>query len=118
MHEHDPDGLGPELAATLEPGEVIQVLVRAAESVFVVTANRVAIGVGTRVTFNVPIEGLRRLQFDIEADRPAVLALVPESAAHEPQMIAIPPHAYDDVARALAFVGHRLGELRGVGATG
>jgi hypothetical protein len=36
-----------------------------------------------RVRLNVPIENVRRIQFDIERDRPATLVIVPDSPSDE-----------------------------------
>jgi hypothetical protein len=34
--------------------------------------------------------------------------IVPQSPRDEPQVLAVPPEDYDDIARALAVVGRRL----------
>jgi hypothetical protein len=74
----------------------------------IVTDRSVAIADDERVALHVPYEALRRIQFDIERDRPATLVIVPESPADEPQVLAIPPEHYDDVTRAVAIIGRRL----------
>jgi hypothetical protein len=101
------------IAGRLRPDEPLEISVRADGSSLGVTAERVVVAIGDRVTLDVPIAGLRRLQLDIERDRPAVLAVVPESIRDEPQILTVMPQAYDDVAAAVAFVGHRLHELTG-----
>jgi len=53
---------------------------------------------------------LRRIQFDIERDRPATLVVVPESPEVEPQVLAIPAEEYPAVADALVQIGLRLCE--------
>ena len=55
--------------------------------------------------------GLRRIQFDIERDRPATLVIVPHDPRNEPQVIPIPPELYDDVTGALAIVGRELAAI-------
>ncbi len=99
------------VAERLGPGERLEVSVPADGSRLAVTTDRVLVAMGDRMTLDVPIAGLRRLQLDIERDRPAVLAVVPESVRDEPQILTVLPHAYDDVAAAVAFVGHRLHDL-------
>ena len=95
----------------LEPGETVQVLARASDTSLLVTDRRVAVAEGDRVALDVPIKGLRRIQFDIERERPATLVIVPDHPAHEPRVIAVPPERFDEITRALAFIGSRLHEL-------
>jgi hypothetical protein len=64
-----------------------------------------------RLALDVRFHGLRRIQFDIERQRPATLVIVPEHPADEPQVITVPPQRYADVAQALALVGERIYEL-------
>lgn len=102
------NGLGPALFDALRPGEQIVEVVQVDGATLIVTTDRVAVGADKRIQFDVRIAGLRRIQFDIEAQRPASLSIVPESAAMEPSILTVMPHAYDDVARALAYVGTQL----------
>ena len=95
----------------LEPGEIVQVIARASEASLLVTDRRVAVAEADRVALDIPIKGLRRIQFDIERERPATLVIVPEHPAQEPQVLAVPPDRYEEVTRALAFIGSRLYEL-------
>ena len=92
----------------LEPGEVVQVLARASDASLLVTDRRVAVAAEDRLALDVPFHGLRRIQFDIERERPATLVIVPEHPAHEPQVLAVPPDRYEEVTRALAIIGARL----------
>jgi hypothetical protein len=77
-----------------------------------VTDRRVAVAEEERIALDLPFAGLRRIQFDIERERPATLVIVPEHPSHEPQVIAVPPDRYREVTRALALIGERLWELR------
>jgi hypothetical protein len=61
-----------------------------------------------RVRLDVPIQRLRRVQLDIERDRPATLVLVPEHAQDEPQVLSIPPEEYEAAAQAIVLLGHGL----------
>jgi hypothetical protein len=95
----------------LEPGEVVEVLAQATEASLLVTDRRVAVAEEDRLALDIPFQGLRRIQFDIERERPATLVIVPEHPAQEPRVIAIPPERFDEVTRALAIIGLRLSEL-------
>ncbi len=95
----------------LEPGETIQVLARAASASVLVTDRRIAVAEDDRLALDVPFDGLRRIQFDIERQRPATLVIVPEHPANEPQVLAVPPEQFEEVTRALALIGARLYQL-------
>jgi hypothetical protein len=92
----------------LEPGETIHVLAATAGPRLIVTDRRVAVADENRVALNIAFDRLRRVQFDIERTRPATLVLVPEDPLDEPQVLGIPSERYDEVARALAIIGHNL----------
>ena len=64
-----------------------------------------------RLALDIPFDGLRRIQFDIERSRPATLVIVPEHPTNEPQVLAVPPERFDEVTRALALIGSRLYQL-------
>ncbi len=98
----------PYLAEVLLPDERIDVHARIAGAEIAVTDRRVVIADEHRLMLDTPYGGLRRIQFDIERERPATLVIVPESARAAPQVLAIPPEEYDDVTRALAHIGRRL----------
>lgn len=89
-------------------GETIQVRASMREADLVVTDRRLAVASSDRVMLDVPIDHIRRIQFDIERMRPATLVVVPELASDEPQVLAVPPEQYPRVAEALAFIGLRL----------
>ena len=55
-----------------------------------------------------PIEELRRIQFDIERTRPATLVIVPELASHEPQVLAIPHEQIRAVSEVLVVIAERM----------
>jgi hypothetical protein len=94
----------------LAPGESVHLIAEAADARVLVTDRRVAVSSGERVALDIPFEGLRRIQFDIERNRPATLVIVPEDPAHEPQVISVPSARYEEITRALAAIGLRLAD--------
>lgn len=104
------DGENPALQR-LEHGETVHALARAATASVLVTDRRVAIVDQDRLALDVPFDGIRRIQFDIERQRPATLVIVPEHPSQDPQVIAIPPDRFDEITRALALIGTRLHDL-------
>ena len=104
MIEADP------LAGMLEADEAIEVVANARTHRVVVTDRRLAVADDQRVALQITFPALRRIQFDIERDRPATLVIVPESVHDEPQVLAVAPEHYDDISRALAVIGRRLAD--------
>ena len=92
----------------LEPGETVQAQAVAREATLVVTDRRVAVATDVRLAMDLPIEDLRRIEFDIERVRPATLVIVPERANNEPQVLAIPHDQIPAVAKALVLIAQRL----------
>jgi hypothetical protein len=90
--------------------EPVQLRAELGDAAIVVTDRRLVVVTGDRHTLDVPLEGVRRIQFDIERSRPATLVIVPEHAHHEPQVLAVPHQFYKEVAEALVLVGRRLAE--------
>lgn len=101
----------PDLSHALEPGEEIRARAAAADAVLAVTDRRVVVADPARVALAVSIDGIRRIQFDIERTRPATMVIVPESADHEAQVLTIPPEEYEAAARALVTLGLELAEV-------
>ena len=93
----------------LDPSESVHNEARATEAVVLVTDKRLAVATrADRFDLDIPFDGLRRVQFDIERTRPAVLVIVPEHPADRPQVLSIPPEQYEAVGQALAMIGRRL----------
>ena len=92
----------------MAPDERLQARARAGEAEIFVTDRRFAVGSQDRLMLDIAIEGVRRIEFDIERDRPATLVVVPEHASHEPQVLAVHPDDYPAVAQALVYIGQRL----------
>jgi hypothetical protein len=93
---------------SLDPDEEIHVQAPAGDNLVIVTDRRLAIAARDRLALDVPIDNLRRIQFDIERDRPATLVVVPQRPQDEPQVLAVRPPEYEGVARALVVIGQRL----------
>lgn len=94
----------------LESEEQLHLTARSTDALIAVTDQRIIVADEGRVALDVPIQGVRRIQFDIERTRPATLVIVPEDASRSPQVLAIPPEEYDRAASALALIGRRLAE--------
>jgi hypothetical protein len=101
-----PAQLEPFVLATLAPGEEVRAHTRSTSAVLAVTDRRVVVADPIRIALNIPFDGVRRVQFDIERNRPATLVIVPERATDEPQVLAIPPEHYLAAADALVALGH------------
>jgi hypothetical protein len=98
----------PVIRALLEPGEQVEHRAHALDAVVAVTDRRLAVVEAERVALAIDIEQLRRVQFDIEKTRPATLVIVPEDPLDTPQMLAVAPEHYHEVATLLVTVGRRL----------
>jgi hypothetical protein len=98
----------PSLIHILEPDEELHVQAQAVEGIFAVTNRRLVVTKEGRITLDVAYSEMRRIQFDIERDRPATVVIVPESATKSPDVLSIPVDQYETVARALAIVGQGL----------
>jgi hypothetical protein len=92
----------------LQPDEQVRVQATLGDTLVVVTDRRMAVANAERLMLDVPIENLRRIQFDIERERPATLVIVPERPQDEAQVLAIDARDYDAIMRALVVVGHRF----------
>jgi hypothetical protein len=95
----------------LGEGEDVVAAARAGDADMVVTNARIAIATPDgRLAMDLPIEQVRRIQFDVERERPATLVIVPDEAGREPQVLSIPPAQLEATAQALAFIGKRLAQ--------
>ena len=96
------------VSRVLEPGEAIRLQARASDAVLALTDRRIVVAAPSRVALAIPVEGLRRVQFDIERSRPATLVLVPEEARDEAQVLTVAPSEYRAVADTLVEIGNAL----------
>jgi len=101
----------PAIQALLEPGEQLAHSAQAVDAVVALTDRRLAVIEPERVALAVNIEHVRRVQFDIEKDRPATLSIVPEHPLDLPQSLGVAPEHYDEVAVLLVVLGKRLAKL-------
>ena len=92
----------------LEPDERLEAAARARDVALAVSDRRLVIVERDRLALDVPFERIRRVQFDIERDRPATLVIVPEHPEDEPQVLPIPKEEYRAIADALVAIGVRL----------
>ena len=97
-----------DMSNLLRPDEVVQAEARARDARILVTDRRVVVAAQGRTAMDLPIEELRRIQFDIERTRPATLVLVPEHAAVEPQVLAVPHERIREITDALVVIAQRL----------
>ena len=99
-----------KIAHLLASDEEVEIVASARTATVYVTNRHLAVAQDDRVSLHVSFPALRRIQFDIERDRPATLVIVPESPHDEPQVLAVQPADYDQVAKAIATIGRRLAE--------
>jgi hypothetical protein len=100
----------PEIAPLLEPGEIVQHHAEAIEAIVAVTDRRILVKSDQRVALDLPFEGIRRIQFDVERRRPATLVIVPDEARHEPQVLSVSAERLHEVAAAIATIGVRFAD--------
>jgi hypothetical protein len=100
----------PNLLHILQPDEELAVQAQATDGVIAGTNRRLVVTSEGRIRLDVAYGELRRVQFDIERGRPATLVIVPDAPSHPPEVLAIPPSQYEEVARLLAVVGQRIHE--------
>jgi hypothetical protein len=106
------EDIEPYVLELLEPDETLRVRARARDAVLAVSDRRLIVAARERLALSVGFHELRRIQFDIERDRPATMVIVPEEAHHEPQVLAIPPEEFRATAEALALIGQELAMIR------
>jgi hypothetical protein len=108
------DGLegNDDIRRWLDPDERLEAAARARDVALAVSDRRLVIVERDRLALDVPFERIRRVQFDIERDRPATLVIVPEHPEDEPQVLPIPKEEYRAVADALVAIGVKLFQTR------
>jgi hypothetical protein len=106
------DDVEPYVLEVLEPDEVLRARARARDAVIAVSDRRLIVAAREKVALSIGFDELRRIQFDIERDRPATMVIVPEEAHYEPQVLAIPPQEFKATAEALALIGLQLANIQ------
>jgi hypothetical protein len=94
------------------PQQDIRAQASADGHVLVVTDDLLKVASHDAMRLDVRIEDVRRIQFDIERERPATLVIVPDSPSTEPQVIMVHPEEYERVGHALAVLGMMMAERR------
>jgi len=69
---------------------------------------RLSVTIAGRVRLDVAVGDVRRIQFDIERDRPATLAIVPEDPRDPPQVLPIPAEQFFAVGDLLTSIAPRF----------
>jgi len=92
----------------LTDGEILILAASTEPEVLAITDRRVVVASEYRTALDLPIEGLRRIQLDIEVGRPATLVLVPHVPQHPPQVLAVPHEELEAVTQATYLIGRRL----------
>ena len=102
----------PNLPALVLLGkdERLEAHARAVEASIIVTDQRLVVATDAALMVDIPYGRLRRIQFDIEKARPATLVVVPEWPSDPPQVLAVAPEQYVEVAQALGTVGLHLND--------
>jgi len=96
------------IVAQVSGSESVHALIDGVDSRVVVTDHRLAVANAQRIALNVELRKLRRIQFDIERERPATMVIVPDDPRHEAQVVTVPPEQYAAVGSALAYVGRAI----------
>jgi hypothetical protein len=116
-HAHVEVSMASEMAQSQLPtlvllgeDERIEVQARAVEASIIVTDRRLLVATDDALMVDIPFDRLRRIQFDIEKARPATLVVVPEWPSDPPQVLAVPPEQYIEVAQLLGAVGLHLND--------
>lgn len=108
MDRQEALGEDPEMLHLLQAGERVELSLDTTDYELRVTDRRLLLMSGGSVRLDIPYERLRRIQFDIEMDRPATLVIVPHLPTDEPHALAVPHERLHSAAELLAFVGERL----------
>jgi len=95
----------------LQPDERLEMVARTVPAVVALTDRRIIVRADGRTLMSLPVDGIRRIQLDVERGRPATLVLVPQLPVHEPQLLTIPIVDLDVAGRLVTAVGRRLDDL-------
>jgi hypothetical protein len=95
----------------LHPDERLEMVARTVPADVALTDRRIIVQADGRTLLSLPVEGIRRIQLDVERGRPATLVLVPQLPIHEPQLLSVPIEHLDVTGRLVTTVGRRLDAL-------
>ncbi len=103
MDAHD-----PYPAIPLGPDEHFDAVAETDEALIALTDRRVVVTEDGRTALDVPVGRIRRVELDIERDRPTSLILVPAEPRWAPQVLTIPDGEVPHVLLALELILERL----------
>jgi hypothetical protein len=108
MEPHDEPVAEAAVLHLLQPGERVELGLTTTSAELRVTDRRLLVTDANAVRLDIPYDRLRRIQFDIEAQRPAAMVIVPHHPSDEPQVLSVPRDQLHVAAEVIAFVGERL----------
>ena len=100
-----------ELPFPLTGDERLEIAARTEPHLLAITDRRLVVASPYGTPLDLPIEGIRRIQLDVEVGRPAIIVVVPHDPGHAPQVLNVPNDELGAVTRAVHFVGSRLASL-------
>jgi hypothetical protein len=106
-HEREPQSGEQAVLHLLHPGERVEMVLDATNGELRATDRRLLMTVAGRVRMDIGYEDVRRIQFDVEAHRPATMVIVPNIANREPHVLGVPRDRLHLAGELLAFVGER-----------
>ena len=96
------------ISTILAPGEELRGHAPLVEGTIAVTNERLFVANGANIAVDITWARLRRVQLDIERQRPATLVVVPEWPSDSPQVLSVPPASYRSVTDLVALIAERL----------
>lgn len=98
----------PPAGRPAQPPVATRERVEVLNGVVEVEDGRVTVSDALGASLDLPISEMRRVQFDIETDRPGTLAFVPSNSRYAPIVLAVAPVTYTAVARVMVHIGAHL----------
>jgi hypothetical protein len=94
----------------LEPGweSDAQIVVDGDEGILIVDDHRISVRGPSRAMLDIDIDGVRRVQFDIERGVPATMVIVPSAATQLPQVLSIPREQHLPAVQAMYRIGRAM----------
>jgi hypothetical protein len=103
--------MDPKQEFPLHEDEELHVATDTDQGLIAVTDRRLIVKHAERIALDLPLEDIRRIQFDVERARPATLVVVPHSPSHPPEVMSVPVERLEPVSRMVYIIGDRLGRL-------
>ena len=102
------DNQDVEIPVPLRPDERLEVVAQTDQGTVAVTDQRVIVASEHYTAIDVPLDHIRRVEFDIDRGRPPTLILVPIDPRWAPQVLTVPEDQVPAVLRALALILDRV----------